>query len=110
MNTEKFLEFNGNKLTLVKADGSFWIAIKPICEALKIDYQAQFRRIKEDVILSKVVQLQHYLSVDNKNHKMCCLPEKYIYGWIFSINSNSEDLLIYQKKFLEVLANNFTNG
>lgn len=32
---------------------------------------------------------------------MICLPEKYIYGWLFSINSDSEELIAYQRECIQ---------
>lgn len=38
---------------------------------------------------------------------MICLPEEYIYGWLFSINSDSPELLLYQKECNHILYNHF---
>ena len=38
---------------------------------------------------------------------MFCLPEKYIYGWLFGIRSNSPDLISYKKECYDVLFNYF---
>ena len=107
MTTEKFLEFNGKKITLVNADGQFFIALKPICEALKVDYNRQFKNLKEDKILSQLCAIQHTVAGDKKQREMVCLPEKYIYGWLFSINSESEILATYKLECYNVLYNHF---
>lgn len=107
MNTEKFLEFNGNKLTLVKADGSFWIAIKPICTALGINYDRQFKNIKASKFFAQLYANQHTTGADGKTYKMVCIPEKFIYGWLLSINSENENLVKYQMECYEVLYNHF---
>lgn len=109
MTTEKFLEFNGKKLTLVNADGKFYVAIKPICEALNVHYKAQHKAISEDEILSQLSSIQRIVAADNKQREMLCLPEKYIYGWLFSINSESEHLKKYKLECYEILYNHFHN-
>lgn len=35
---EKFLEFNGKTIVLLAKDGIWWIAIRPVCEALGVQY------------------------------------------------------------------------
>ena len=38
---------------------------------------------------------------------MICLPEKYIYGWLLSINSSSQELRNYKKECYDILYNYF---
>lgn len=38
---------------------------------------------------------------------MLCLPEKYVYGWIFTIQSNSEELAEYKLKCHDILFSYF---
>ena len=38
---------------------------------------------------------------------MICLPEEYIYGWLFSIHSDSEELIAYQRECNHVLFQHF---
>ena len=38
---------------------------------------------------------------------MVCLPERYIYGWIMAINSESEVLKEYQKECYDIPFNHF---
>lgn len=104
---EKFLEFNGKSISILLADGTWWIAVKPICEALGVDYRRQHRTIQDHRILSELWSLQTTVAADKKIRKMVCLPEQFIYGWLFSINSDSPDLIMYQKACYEVLYNYF---
>lgn len=103
----KFLEFNGKTIVFLNKEGVYWIAIKPICEALNIDYIRQFKNLKEDKILSQLLSEQTIVAEDNKLRSMICLPEQYIYGWIFSIRSKSAELLEYKKTCYDVLYNHF---
>ncbi len=107
MTTQKFLEFNGKKLTLVNNDGTFYIAIKPICEVLNVDYIQQFKNIKVDEILSQLLCVHTTVAADGKQREMACLPEKFIYGWLFSIRSDSPQLAKYKLECYDVLYNHF---
>ena len=51
---EKFLEFNGKRISVLCADGTWWVAIRPICDALEVNYNRQFQNIKEDDILGQL--------------------------------------------------------
>ena len=38
----KFLEFNGKTIYFLSKDGDYWVAIKPICDALKLVCSKRF--------------------------------------------------------------------
>lgn len=109
MDKECFLSFNGKSIYFKEVSNEYWIAIKPICEALDIDYIRAYKNLSEDKILVQLLSEQAMVGADNKNRKMVCLPEKYIYGWIFSLRSRSEVLRQYQLQCYEILFNYF-NG
>lgn len=100
---KRFLEFNGKKIFFVAADGQWWIAIKPICEVLNVDYIRQFKNLKEDKILGQLLSDQTIVAADNRLRKMTCLPEFFIYGWIFQLQSNSDELQQYKLECYKVL-------
>lgn len=109
MKPQNFLSFNEKTIYFKEVGNEYWIAIKPICEALNVDYIRAYKNISEDKNLSQLLSEQTMVGADNKNRKMVCLPEKYIYGWLFSLRSKSEALKQYQMKCYEVLFNYF-NG
>ena len=100
---KKFLQFNGKNILFVSIDGIFWVAIKPICEALKVNYNRTFKNLKSDKILNQLLANQPMVGADNKLRNMVALPEKYIYGWLFSISSDSDALHEYKLKCYDVL-------
>jgi hypothetical protein len=104
---KKFLEFNGKTIYFVAADGQYWIALKPICEALNVDFEGQRKNLKEDKILAQLPSEQTVVAADGKLRKMLCLPEFFIYGYIFSIQSNSEELQSYKLECYRVLYEHF---
>lgn len=104
---EKYLEFNDRRVYFVCENGVWWVAIKPICEALGVDYITQFKNQKQDKILGQLLSEQTIVAADGKLRKMVCVPEFFVYGWIFSIQSKSEELTAYKLKCYEVLYNHF---
>lgn len=105
--SKRFLDFNGTNINFLAKDGQYWVAVKPICEVLGIDFNRQFKNLKEDEILSLVLALQPIPDKRNRPQETLCLPEKYVYGWIFSINAQSEQLKQYKKECYDVLYNHF---
>ena len=85
-----FLEFKGKNLLFTTINGTTYVAIKPVCEAVNVDYTQQFKNINADSILGPVL-CKHTMQVPGEQvRNYACLPERYVYGWIFSIKSKSE--------------------
>jgi putative antirepressor protein len=109
MKPQNFLSFNEKTIYFKEVGNEYWIAIKPICEALDINYNRAYQNISEDKNLSQLFAKQQMVDTLGRAKEMICLPEKYIYGWLFSLRSKSEVLKQYQMKCYEVLYNYF-NG
>jgi len=105
----KFLEFNGKTLVFLSVDGQYWIALKPICEAIGVDYVAQYKSTQRDSIFGQLLSIQTMVAADGKTRKMASLPEKWVYGWLMGIQSTSPELLEYKKLCYEVL-NDYFHG
>lgn len=104
---KKFLEFNGKTIFFVAVDGQYWIAVKPICEALNVDYIRQFKNLKDDKILGGVLSNQTMHDASGRLQEMASLPEFFIYGWIFQIQSTSEELAAYKWECYRILYEHF---
>lgn len=105
----KFLEFNGKTLVFLAVDGQYWIALKPICEAIGVNWARQHTNLLADPILGQLYAEQHMVGADNKVRKMVSLPEKWVYGWLIGIQSASPELNQYKKLCYEVL-NDYFHG
>jgi hypothetical protein len=103
----KFLEFNGKTLIFLAKDGQYYIALKPVCEAIQVEYTRIFKNTNADPTFGQLLAVQPMVAADGKIRKMACLPEKWIYGWLFSIQSASPGLLEYKKLCYEVLDDYF---
>jgi prophage antirepressor-like protein len=55
---ERFLQFNGKTLLFLAKDGTNWIALKPICEALGIEYTRTFKNVSADPIIGPALAKQ----------------------------------------------------
>ncbi len=80
-------------IVLVENVSKKLVPISPICDALGIDSKAQRNRIERDEILSKVKVMTTSTGSDGKQYDMMCLPLKFVFGWLFSIDTSrvSED-------------------
>lgn len=61
---EKFLQFKGRNIYFKEINGEFYIAIKPICDVLNLEYTRQFKNLKEDEILGELLAEQPIVEAD----------------------------------------------
>lgn len=85
METRVIARINGVDI-LVSNVSEQLIPIKPICEALGVDYINQFKKIKKDEYFSSAMVLEYTTLSNGKTYKMCCMSKKYILEWILFIN------------------------
>jgi len=103
-----FIGFNGKKIYFTRIKGVYWIVVKSVCEAIEVNYNRQYQNMKDDRILrSKFAKQQILVPGDSQSRKYICIPEKYVYGWIFSIKSDSDELWAYKEDCYEILYNSF---
>ena len=113
MNTTSIAVVNGQTIQ-VSNDEEQLVPIKPICEALGIDRKRQQDKIKEHPILCSVGGLTPLTGADGKQYEMFCLPMRYVYGWLFTINPNNvseearPNLIKYQIECYNALYDHFT--
>ena len=109
-NHTNFLEFNNNKIFFLNADGTYWIALKPILDSLNLESDRYLKRTKRDHFFSTRLDTMS-IQVENngifQGRNMVCLPEKYIYGWICILNSDSKELVAYKETCYSLLYNHF---
>lgn len=108
--SQKFLQFNKQNIYFVAVNGQYYIAYKPICDALKIDANRCYKNLKKHKILGSALanlpmQVEHNGILQTR--MMTCIPEKYVYFWIATLNSDNEDLLKFQMKCYNILFNHF---
>lgn len=110
--TTKVAKVNNIDIVIVE-NGEKLVPIKPICQALNIDEDAQRRRLKEDPILSSVTVLNTATGADGKQYEMVTIPLKFVFGWLFRIDSRNvkeearEAVLRYQVECYNALFDHF---
>lgn len=113
METKSIARVNNVAIQVISDNGSKSVPIRPICEALGIDYPTQFNKLKEDEFLSSTIGLSPTVAGDGKDREMVCIPYKYVFGWLFTINPKNvkeearESVAMYRAKCYDVLFNYF---
>ncbi len=77
-----------NVAIVVTGDENQFVPVKPICEALGIDFEGQRQRINRDEILSSIAFMTKVVAADGKEREMVNLPFKYVFGWLFTIDTS----------------------
>lgn len=108
---------NGVEISAVTDENhNVFVPVKPICQAIGIDHDAQRQRIKRHRKLSSVAVTVTATGTDGKSYDMLALPLQYVYGWLFSIDLSmvAESALPtvekYQDECYEVLYRHFAGS
>lgn len=107
--------FYDNDLMAIRYNDEDYAAIRPICDALGIDWSAQRQRIERDEVLSATVVVIPTVGADGKQRDMTCLPLKMLNGWLFGVDpkrirpENREALIRYKLECYDALARAFNN-
>lgn len=116
MSQQLITKINGIDIFTVEQDGEVFVPIKPICEAIGIDDRAQRDKIQSDEILASTGVLSTSVAADGKEREMFCLPLRYVYGWLFTINPKNvapearEAVAKYRRECYDVLYEYFTGS
>ena len=79
------IKFCGDVLYAVDRPAGVVVAIKPICQALGLDWSMQLRRIKRESIMAEGVVMMTIPSVGGAQETIC-LRIDLINGWLFGID------------------------
>lgn len=82
----KIITINNVDIVSTKVDGQTLVPIRPICDALGVDYSGQLQKLKNDDELAPTVGLSPTVGADGKDREMVCLPLEFVFGWLFTIN------------------------
>ena len=97
--TEQFIQVHERAIAIYNFDNEKYVAIKPICEAIGVNYSTQLEKIEKDEILSSVVPLRGIVGADKKTREMRVIPLRYVFGWLFTINPKNVNPDIKEKVF-----------
>jgi hypothetical protein len=105
--------FYGNELITVERDGSVYVAMRPIVEAIGIDWRSQRQKISSTKRWGDITMP---FETAGGKQDMIFLPLKKLNGWLFSINAEKcrpdirEKVKTYQEECFQVLYDYFHNG
>ncbi len=114
--TNSITKINGIDIVSVGKDGDIYVPIKPICEAIGIAFPAQYSKLQEDAFLAPTVTIIVMVAADGKEREMVCLPLRYTYGWLATINPGKvapearEAVTNYRRECYDVLYEHFTGS
>ena len=106
------IQFHNQQLIVLNHQNKPYIAMKPVCENIGLDWHAQLNRINRHHVLSKGVVM---IATPTKGgvQKYVCLPISMINGWLFGIETSRvkpeirATLEQYQLECFDVLYNHF---
>lgn len=113
--TRAVAKINGVQILVIE-NGEKLVPVKPICEALGVAPNKQIEKIKEDEILKSVGTLGVSTGSDGKQYEMFCIPFKYVFGWLFTINPANvkeearESVIRYKLACYDALYQSFTDS
>lgn len=110
------VDFHGHSLTVVTtASGEHLVAMKPICEAIGLDWKSQYSRIQRNQVLKEGMVVMTTPSAGG-DQETTCLPLDYLNGWLFGVDASRvrpeirERLVQYQRECFAALAAYWQQG
>lgn len=87
-------------------DGEIYVALRPIVEALGLNWSGQLQRTKRDAVLGKhlktlSVVVTHTEGRSAQHGEVACLPKQYISGFLFGISASRIKDLQLQAKVIQ---------
>lgn len=117
MDKQIITTLNGIEIAAVRDENNnFFVPVKPICQAIGIDFAAQRNKIQADETLGSTMVIIATVASDEKDRDMVCLPLKFIYGWLFTINPGKvapeakENVIRYRLECYDALYRHFAGS
>lgn len=110
------VDFHGHELALVAHNDEPYVAMRPVCDAIGLDWEGQRQRIARHPVLKTVAFVIQATGADGKNYRMLVLPLQYLNGWLFGIDASRvkrgcrEDLIRYQRECFQALYDYWSQG
>lgn len=107
------INFEDNPVTVVEKNGRYFPALKPVFEGMGVDWKGQYQKLKDDVVISSVMEIRPTTGRDGKQYEMVCIPLEYLNGVLFKINPSRcpaetrERVVLYQKECYRALHDHF---
>ena len=100
-----------------REDGDVFVALRPMVEAMGLDWSGQLQRLRRDPILSEGVGVMPTPRGYGAGQEVVCLRLGLVNGWLFTIDAariRDEEVkarvLMYQRECYDVLHRYFAKG
>lgn len=109
-------KINGVDIVTVDRDGEIFVPIKPICDAIGIDVDAQRNKLNADEFFNSTTAIITAVAADDKEREMYCIRLRDVYGWLATINPGKvapearEIVTRYRRECYDVLYEHFTGS
>lgn len=109
-------KINGVDIVTVDRDGEIFVPIKPICDAIGIDVDAQRNKLNADDFFNSTTAIITAVAADDKEREMYCIRLRDVYGWLATINPGKvapearEIVTRYRRECYDVLYEHFTGS
>ena len=109
----KIVKFNSQQLPVYFKNEQPYVAMRPICENIGLDWAAQYQKIKRHHILSSTIVITTMVAQDGKERETVCLPLGFLNGWLLGVDVNKvkpeikDTLIKYQLECYDVLYKHF---
>lgn len=104
------IPFHDDEIIAFSNNGDKFVAIKPVCEILKIDWSAQLKKLKSDSLMNSTMAVIATVGADDKEREMICLPLEMFPMWLVKINPVNfkedkirEKIILFQREAAKVL-------
>lgn len=111
------VNFRGDQLYGFENDDGVFVALKPIVDAMGINWEGQRQRVQRDPILSEGTCVMQVPFNGSKGQEVTCLKFDLVNGWLFTIDSSRikddavrEKVILYQRECYGVLFKHFYKG
>lgn len=111
------VDFHGNSLTVITGPaGEHLVAMRPISEAIGLDWKSQHARIQRHPVLKSTMVITTTVAEDGKTRDLAFLPLDYLNGWLFGVDASRvrpeirERLVQYQRECFAALAAYWQQG
>ncbi|MHA3083750.1 phage antirepressor N-terminal domain-containing protein [Acinetobacter sp. ANC 5383] len=107
------VKFNNQDVPVFFHENKPYVAMKPICENIGLQWEAQYKKIQRNHILNTTMSIMDMVAKDGKNRQVVCLPIGYLNGWLMSVDVSrvkpeiKDTLIKYQLECYDVLYNHF---
>ena len=109
----KIVKFNNQQIPVYFVGDKPFVAMKPICENIGLQWEAQLKRIKRNHVLNSTMSIMDMVAQDGKVRNVICLPFSMLNGWLMGVDANKvrpeikDTLVKYQLECYDVLYQHF---